>query len=298
VPELPEVETIRSGLATHVPGSAIEGVEVHAPQVLRRQDGGPGALGDLVVGRTITGAHRRGKFLWLTLAGEDYALLIHLGMSGQVLVRAREREPHRHLRVRLALRRQDGSAQDLWFVDQRMFGYLAAVPLGPDPHGGGPIPVTMTHIGPDPFEPALVPGSPLRRRINRRIRASTRGIKAILLDQQVVSGVGNIYADEALWRARVHGARPANRLTAGKVEEILTAATDVMVEALAAGGTSFDALYVDVAGEPGYFERALAAYGRAGQPCLRCGALIVRETYLGRSSFRCPRCQRRPARTR
>lgn len=298
MPELPEVETVRQGLADHAIGQVIEEVEVLAPLVLRRQAGGEAEMRGLAEGRTLTGAHRRGKYLWLTLAQgdqpEDYALAIHLGMSGQVLIRELETEDHRHLRVRFALR----GGRQLWYVDQRMFGYVAAIDLVPDPHGPGLIPASVAHIGPDLFEEVLAaPGAP-RRRLNRRIRASTRGIKTILLDQQLTSGIGNIYADEALWRARVHGGRPAARLSAAKVEEILTHATDVMREALAAGGTSFDDLYVDIAGEAGYFERSLAAYGRAGQPCLRCGAAIVRESFQNRSSFRCPRCQRRPATSR
>lgn len=295
MPELPEVETVRAGLAQHSVGHTITRVESYAPLPLRRQYGGAHELAALVTDRTITGAYRRGKYLWLTLSHggerEDYALAIHLGMSGQVLIRDGDRSPHRHLRVRFHL----GPSRQMWFVDQRMFGYVAALGLLPDPHAEGLIPETMVHIGPDLLEAVLAPGTPYRQELNRRIRRSTRGIKSILLDQELVSGIGNIYADEALWRTRLHFARPASRLTAAKVNEVLDAATDVLHEALAAGGTSFDELYVNVAGEQGYFERSLAAYGREGEPCYRCGARIVRESYLNRSSFRCPRCQRRPA---
>jgi len=200
--------------------------------------------------------------------------------------------------VRFTLVDADGQQRQMWFVDQRMFGYLTAVELAPDVHGAGLIPETMTHIGPDLLEPALQPHTPARAAINREVRRSRRGIKAVLLDQEIISGIGNIYADEALWRTRLHYARPAHRLTRGTVEELLDATTDVLNEALRAGGTSFDALYVNVAGEQGYFERSLQAYGRAGQPCHRCGGTIVREVFTNRSSYRCPRCQRRPHSTR
>lgn len=296
MPELPEVETVRAGLADHAVGHTITGVEVHAPRSVRHQLGGAHELEALTVGRRIVSAERRGKYLWLRLGTadgpEDHGLLIHLGMSGQVLIRDGAGEAHRHLRVALSL--AGPGERSMWFVDQRMFGYVVAISLVPDPHGTELVPASMTHIGPDLLEPALAPGAPGRQELNRRIRRSGRGIKAILLDQEFVSGIGNIYADEALWRTRTHYARPGARFTRAQVDELLTAATDVLTEALAAGGTSFDALYVNVAGEQGYFERSLAVYGREGKPCHRCGALIVREAFANRSSFRCPRCQRRP----
>lgn len=298
MPELPEVETVRAGIADHAVGYRIRDVQVLAGRSLRRQLGGQEELRALVTGRVIAGAERRGKYLWLPLTGggeqEDHALVIHLGMSGQVLIRDGEISPHRHLRVRFLL---DGPVpeREMWFVDQRMFGYVAALDLTLAPDGRI-VPASMTHIGPDLLEPTLAPGTPGRRELNRRIRASSRGIKTILLDQEIVSGIGNIYADEALWRVRMHYARPADRLTSAQVNAVLDAATDVLGEALAAGGTSFDDLYVNVSGEAGYFERALAAYGRAGKPCLRCGSLIVREVFTNRSSFRCPTCQRPPRR--
>ena len=299
MPELPEVETVRAGLAEHASGHLITGIEVYAPRSIRRQLGGAQELAARVTGRLITGACRRGKYLWLRLSSdgeeEDYALLIHLGMSGQVLIREGNLDEHRHLRVRFTLERPGAVGErQMWFVDQRMFGYVAAIDLIPDPHAAGYVPETMAHIGPDLLEPAIAPGSAGRKLLNRRIRRSTRGIKTILLDQELVSGIGNIYADEALWRTRLHYARPASALSAAHVNGVLDAASDVLEEALAAGGTSFDELYVNVAGEQGYFERSLAAYGREGEPCHRCGALIVREAYTNRSSFRCPRCQRRP----
>ena len=297
MPELPEVETVRAGLAGHTVGHLITGVEVYAPRSIRRQLGGAEELAARVTGRLITGACRRGKYLWLRLSSdgeeEDYALLIHLGMSGQVLIREGNLDEHRHLRVRFTLERPGAAGErQMWFVDQRMFGYVAAIDLIPDPHAAGYVPETMAHIGPDLLEPVIAPGSAGRKLLNRRIRRSTRGIKTILLDQELVSGIGNIYANEALWRTRLHYARPASALSAAHVNGVLDAASDVLEEALAAGGTSFDELYVNVAGEQGYFERSLAVYGRSGEPCNRCGAPIVREKFMNRSSHFCPDCQR------
>lgn len=308
MPELPEVETVRAGLQAHVLGRSISHVEVYRDRSIRRQDGGPEAFAALLAGRTIGQVVRRGKFCWLTLTGpdgapEDYALLVHLGMSGQMLVKttAAGTECHPHLRVRLQL---DEDTQ-LWFVDQRTFGYLSVeelVPTADDGPGGFAgqdvaatlVPLAVAHIGRDLLDPALAPGTSARRALNRRLRAGRRGIKRALLDQSLISGIGNIYADEALWRTRVHYDQPTDRMSAAKVEAVLEAATEVLVEALAAGGTSFDALYVNVDGGSGYFERSLAVYGREGGPCPRCGGLILREVFMNRSSFRCPRCQRRP----
>lgn len=296
MPELPEVETVRAGLEEHVVGHEIANVIVHRHRAIRLQEGGERELQGLLQGRTIAGAHRRGKYLWMTLTHEgeceDYALVVHLGMSGQLLIKEADPSSHTHLRVEFQLQ----SGRNLWFVDQRLFGYVAALPLTPDPYASGYIPAMMTHIGPDLLEEICAGETKHRAAVNRKIRKSNRGIKAILLDQEFVSGIGNIYADEALWRVGMHYARPASRLRAAQVEELLGAATDVLHEALEAGGTSFDELYVDVSGEQGYFERSLAAYGREGDPCERCGRIIVRETYQNRSSYRCPKCQRKPTR--
>ncbi|TQL69439.1 DNA-(apurinic or apyrimidinic site) lyase [Nocardioides albertanoniae] len=279
MPELPEVEVVRAGLERHVVGARIVSVEVLHPRPVRRHLAGASAFAVELTDRVITGARRRGKYLWLPLDGRD-ALMAHLGMSGQMLVQPPMSADERHLRVRLRL---DGAAEgrELRFVDQRMFGGLSISP------GGAELPAEIAHIAPDPLEAAFDTEA-----VVARVRRSASGIKRILLNQSVISGVGNIYADEALWRAKLHGERPGERLSAAKVRELLGHVRDVMTQALAQGGTSFDALYVNVNGESGYFERSLAAYGREGEPCDRCGTPLRRAAFMNRSSYFCPRCQR------
>ncbi len=308
MPELPEVETIRAGVAEHVLGRPITGVEVLRERSVRRQEGGPAELIGLLAGRSLDAAVRRGKFLWLPLRGpdgqaEDHALLVHLGMSGQLLVTGAGENPH--LRVRLTF--ADGG--QLHFVDQRTFGYLTVADLVPTADGGpgglgappGPaehlLPAPVAHIGRDLLDPLLAdPDGPGRAELVRRVRRGRRGIKRALLDQTLVSGIGNIYADEALWRARVHYDRRTDMMPRAQVAAVLEAAAEVMRTALVAGGTSFDALYVNVNGASGYFDRSLNVYGREGLPCPRCGTPIVREAFMNRSAAFCPRCQRRPRR--
>lgn len=295
MPELPEVETVRAGLAAHVLGRTVVGVEVLRASAVRRHEGGAGEFTALLTGRTFGAAVRRGKFCWLLLdapgAGAEEALLIHLGMSGQMLVQPPDADRHRHLRVRLQLTGPGGDGL-LDFVDQRTFGHLSVCALEPVPDGapGGlgselaAVPDPVGHIARDLLDPYLD-----RSGLVQAVRRRRTGIKRALLDQGLVSGVGNIYADEALWRARVHYATQTLRMR--RVPEVLDAAERVMREAVAAGGTSFDALYVNVNGASGYFDRSLAAYGQAGRPCPRCGAIVVREAFMNRSSYRCPQCQ-------
>ncbi|WP_435300432.1 bifunctional DNA-formamidopyrimidine glycosylase/DNA-(apurinic or apyrimidinic site) lyase [Timonella sp. A28] len=305
MPELPEVETVREGLERHVVGRTIRDVSVLRDYSVRRHEGGPHDFVDRLRGETIEYVARRGKFLWLGFTGSDEALVGHLGMSGQLLVKdANEQtEPHRHLRVRMTL---EGSAHQpnrvfLDFVDQRTFGYLAVSDLAatPDEQPGGlgtqysTVPDLLGHISRDLLDPTYGPETPGRNLLNKKIRSKQAAIKRILLDQSVVSGIGNIYADEALWRARIHGERPANKLTRKAVDELLSHAHDVMSQALVQGGTSFDALYVNVNGESGYFDRSLNAYGQEGHPCGRCGTTIERVMFMNRSSFFCPKCQRK-----
>jgi formamidopyrimidine-DNA glycosylase len=284
VPELPEVEVVRRGLEAHVLDRTVESVEVLHARPVRRHLPGPEDFAARLTGRVFTAARRRGKYLWLPLADSSDALLAHLGMSGQLLVQAPDAPRERHLRV---LFRLAGTGErpplDLRFVDQRMFGGLSFSPAGAD------LPPELRHIARDPLDPEFDDAA-----FVRRVRRSASGIKRILLNQTMVSGVGNIYADEGLWLARVHGDRPGDRLRAADVHRVLDAARAVMTAALGEGGTSFDALYVNVNGESGYFDRSLNAYGREGEPCRRCGTPIRRESFMNRSSFSCPRCQPRP----
>lgn len=287
MPELPEVEVVRRGLADHVLGRTITSVEVSHPRAVRRHLAGRADFSARLAGRTITAARRRGKYLWLELdepgPGAD-AVLAHLGMSGQMLVADDERPAEKHLRVRF--RFADGGPE-LRFVDQRTFGGLSVHPLaGPDL-----LPEPVAHIARDPMDPAFDLDAAVAG-----IRRRRTEVKRALLDQTVVSGIGNIYADEALWRARLHGARPTEALSRTQGRALLTAAGEVMAAALAAGGTSFDALYVNVNGASGYFDRSLAVYGQADRPCPRCGTPVRREAFMNRSSFSCPRCQPRPRR--
>jgi formamidopyrimidine-DNA glycosylase len=278
VPELPEVETVRSGLESLVVGRRIETAEVLHPRAVRRHEAGPADFAARLRGRRLDAARRRGKYLWLP-TGED-ALLAHLGMSGQLLVGPPDEPLSTHVRVRFTF---DDGGPDLRFTDQRTFGHLL---LAAD---GAELPPVIAHIAPDPLEEAFDPAV-LAVRLSRR----RTGIKRALLDQSLISGVGNIYADEALWRARLHFARAADRLRPAEVARLIEAVREVLGEALTAGGTSFDSLYVNVNGESGYFDRSLNVYGRAGEPCPRCGTPIRRDPFMNRSSYTCPVCQPRP----
>jgi formamidopyrimidine-DNA glycosylase len=330
MPELPEVEVVRRGLSAHVRGRTVSDVVVHHPRAVRRHLPGADDLVHRLRGRVVTDVRRRGKYLWLDLAPSgfppdrhrstsemsgsslagraqsattvaDDALVMHLGMSGQLLVQPASAAPETHLRVVLSF--ADGDPQ-LRFVDQRTFGGLALEPLvaadsGHVPTGDGPgepgddvletVPASVAHIARDPLDPRYD-----LARTAARLRAKHSEVKRALLDQTLVSGIGNIYADEALWRVGLHGERPTERLTRGQAIDLLTAAAEVMRESLGQGGTSFDALYVNVNGQGGYFERHLAAYGRAGEPCDRCGTPIVRQAFMNRSSYSCPHCQPPP----
>ncbi|GAB4083513.1 DNA-formamidopyrimidine glycosylase [Myceligenerans cantabricum] len=345
MPELPEVETVRDGLDRLVVGAVVRGVEVRRDYSVRRHEGGPSDFTGRLTGRRLAAAVRRGKFLWLPLAADDDgpgrhlpppsglapssvadrtgghlpspsgsaahpddALLAHLGMSGQLLVRSgtsADDWQHPHLRVRLRLEGAPDVGGEpvryLDFVDQRTFGHLSVQDLVPDRAPDGPgtrspagqgsdlpaLPEPVAHIARDLLDPHA-----RREETARRVRRRRTQIKRALLDQTLVSGVGNIYADEALWRAAVHGRRPTDRMGQAEVLRVLDAAAETMRDALAQGGTSFDALYVNVNGESGYFARNLDVYGRAGELCRRCGTAVRREQFMNRSSYFCPRCQR------
>ncbi|WP_432536856.1 bifunctional DNA-formamidopyrimidine glycosylase/DNA-(apurinic or apyrimidinic site) lyase [Kineococcus arenarius] len=311
MPELPEVEVVRRGLARWVAGRRVRETHLLHPRVARRHVAGPADAVARLDGTVLADAVRRGKYLWLPLVDPAHgaaaeALVVHLGMSGQLLVEAEDAPEEKHLRARWRFddsRVPDGAAgTELRFVDQRTFGGLAVVPLVPTPDGGpgglgedpgaawGPsLPAPVAHIARDPLDPAFDDAA-----FARRLRERTTGLKRALLDQALISGVGNIYADEALWRARLHYARPTRTLRAAQVEVLLAGLREVMTAALAAGGTSFDALYVNVNGASGYFDRSLAVYGQAGRPCPRCGTPVRRDAFMNRSSFTCPACQPRP----
>ena len=313
MPELPEVEVVRRGLAAHVTGRTITAVRVHHPRAVRRHEAGPADLTARLLGSRISGTGRRGKYLWLTLdegADEplarrecasdeplapretDSALVVHLGMSGQMLLGSTpstgaggpQRRPNEnHLRIAALL--DDGTTVS--FVDQRTFGgWMVTELVDVD---GAQVPEPVAHIARDPLDPGFD-----RDAVVNVLRHKNSEIKRQLLDQTVVSGIGNIYADEALWRAKVNPTRLASGLSRRKLAELLDAATAVMSDALGQGGTSFDSLYVNVNGESGYFDRSLDAYGRDGQPCRRCGAVMRREKFMNRSSCYCPQCQPRP----
>jgi formamidopyrimidine-DNA glycosylase len=283
VPELPEVEVVRRGLADFTTGRTIDAVEVLHPRPVRRHLAGPDDFVATLKGQTFGAPARRGKYLWLPLESGD-AVLAHLGMSGQFRVQPVGTPDEKHLRIRFRFADSGGEVR---FLDQRMFGGLSYA------EGGAELPAEIAHIARDPFDPLFdldAAAAGLRRR--------KTGLKRALLDQTVVSGIGNIYADEALWRAKLHYAKATETLKPQQAKEILGHAKAVMAEALDVGGTSFDALYVNVNGESGYFERGLAVYGQENSPCPRDGRPIRREPFMNRSSFRCPKCQPAPRHAR
>ncbi|MGW4123756.1 bifunctional DNA-formamidopyrimidine glycosylase/DNA-(apurinic or apyrimidinic site) lyase [Nocardia sp. NPDC004711] len=283
MPELPEVEVVRRGLTEHVVGRVLDRVTVKHPRSVRRHELGGDDLAARLTGLRVENAQRRGKFLWLTFDEPDTSLVVHLGMSGQMLVQPATAPLEKHAHIIAAL--DDGN--ELRFVDQRTFGgWMLSDLVEVD---GTWVPESAAHIARDPLDPLFDADA-----VVKTLRGKQSEIKRLLLDQTVVSGVGNIYADEALWRAEIHGERSASKLTGPALHTLLGETRNVMDEALRAGGTSFDALYVNVNGQSGYFERSLNAYGREDEPCRRCGAIMRREKFMNRSSFSCPRCQPRP----
>ena len=322
MPELPEVEVVRRGLVSWVRGRTITSVEVLDPRSLRRHALGPEDFAGNLEGARVLDVVRRGKFLWMPLADTPapsgngipadeladqpapaVALMAHLGMSGQLLMQDPGVPDEKHLKVRLRLSPADGMPGQLRFVDQRIFGGLFLTTLIPTDDGGpgglaeSPLPLIAeeaAHIARDPLDPWFS-----FETFYRRLRARKTGLKRALLDQGLVSGIGNIYADEALWKAQLHFARPTDTLRRADALRVIDAAREVMADALAAGGTSFDSLYVNVNGASGYFDRSLNAYGREGLECKRCAAAgrvsrLLREQFMNRSSYTCPVCQPRP----
>jgi formamidopyrimidine-DNA glycosylase len=292
LPELPEVEVVRAGLIPAVTGAHVTRVRVLDERSLRRH---PGPAEDFIhrlTGASFAAPSRRGKYLWLPVAGSDEALVVHLGMSGQVLLREPDAELAKLTRIVLDLEQPGYGAVRVDFVDQRVFGSMALdelVPTADQP--GERVPASVTHIARDPLDPHFDD----RAFLDRLARRDTT-IKRALLDQTLVSGIGNIYADEALWAARVHYDQPTRSLTRPRARTLLAEVRAVLAKALAEGGTSFDAQYVNVNGASGYFSHSLNAYGRQGLPCPRCGTPIVRESFMNRGSHFCPHCQRIRAR--
>ncbi|MEF3404099.1 bifunctional DNA-formamidopyrimidine glycosylase/DNA-(apurinic or apyrimidinic site) lyase [Agromyces sp. CCNWLW203] len=305
MPELPEVEVVRAGLAPAVTGAVVSAVEVLEPRSLKRHDAASGDFEALLTGARIDAAVRRGKFLWLPLSADERragrAVVGHLGMSGQMLLRTPDHPgDDAHARVRLHLEHPEHGELRVDFVDQRIFGSLAIDRLVPTADGeiagfsdgvtgewARQVPAQVAHIARDPLDPAFSD-----RDFVAALAKRGTAIKRVLLDQGVVSGIGNIYADESLWAVRLHGEQPASSLSTRRARELLGAVREVLGKALAEGGTSFDAQYVNVNGASGYFEHSLNAYGRAGKPCPRCGTAMVRESFMNRGSHFCPRCQR------
>ena len=277
MPELPEVETVRRGLQHLVTGYRItEALDLH-PRALKPESIAPLAT---LNGAKITGTNRRGKFIWLTL-NRPYVLVAHLGMSGQFLIHQKNLPKATHVRAQFNLKKTMRT-QELVFNDQRTFGWLSIEELRDN------VPTSAQHIAPDPFDSLFEKAATVKNYLRRNIK-----IKTALLNQEIMSGVGNIYADETLWRAKVHPETITSELSAKKIAAIIDYATEVMSEAIEKGGTSFDDLYINVNGESGFFEQSLAAYGQEGESCPRCGTPIKRITFGARSSHFCSRCQKR-----
>ena len=312
MPELPEVETVRLGLSEYIVGAKVTSVDIFDARSLKRHLAGPTDFVQTLTGATITGVVRRGKFLWMPLIARrqkqtTLALVGHLGMSGQMLIRDRGAEPDKLTRVTIHLTSVSGQKLEFRFVDQRLFGSLQlddlVVTKDGGPGGHAPdlasrsgeydwwckIPASASHIARDPLDPDFD-----LDKVLGLLKKKNSGIKRVLLDQGVLSGVGNIYADESLWRARIHYDHPANRLSRAKTEDLMAAVRDILAAAVEAGGTSFDEQYKNVNGESGYFEVSLNAYGQTDLPCARCGTPIRRDAWMNRGSHFCPKCQKRP----
>ena len=295
MPELPEVEVVRLGLVPVVSGARVESVEILDPRSLKRHRGPPEDFRHRLEGAEFDRPLRRGKFLWIPLRGTTQALVCHLGMSGQVLLGEEASDFGSHLRIRLGLVPATGKPYVVGFVDQRIFGSLAVDDLVDGDGAGGwgsddpRVPYSVTHIARDPLDEAFDLDA-----VSAKVRGKNTEIKRVLLDQGVISGIGNIYADEALWATQLHYRYPTNRLSKKTFALLIHNVKEVLMKALAEGGTSFDQQYVNVNGKSGYFAHSLMAYGQQGSPCAKCGSILVREPWMNRSSHRCPRCQRVP----
>ncbi|AIT89460.1 bifunctional DNA-formamidopyrimidine glycosylase/DNA-(apurinic or apyrimidinic site) lyase [Corynebacterium ulcerans] len=283
MPELPEVEVVRRGLECHAVGKTLTSITVSHPRAVRYTEGGAQEIEARLHGRSLSSVHRRGKFLWFVL-DDSCALMVHLGMSGQMLIKHADAHSHPHTRIRCSLSDEEARGE-LWFVDQRTFGYWRLAEL--TYAHNRLVPEPMAHIAADLLEPVqdLMATA-------RLIKSKHVEIKKLLLNQEIVAGIGNIYADEMLWSAQIHPRQKAHRLSLSAIHSLLREGQIVMNKALLQGGTSFDSLYVNVNGESGYFDVSLHAYGQEGRPCGRCGCAVMREKFSNRSSHFCPQCQR------
>ncbi|MCX8530518.1 MAG: bifunctional DNA-formamidopyrimidine glycosylase/DNA-(apurinic or apyrimidinic site) lyase [Rhodoluna sp.] len=314
MPELPEVETVRAGLAPALTNAVVTAVDVLDARSFKRHPGGVEDFKATIIGSKILAVVRRGKFLWMPLElpanrSGDYKLAMvgHLGMSGQMLLRTPGFADDKLTRVIIQARTADGQMVEMRFVDQRLFGSLAIDELVPTKDGlpGGfsngigetatgqsawwlnLIPASAAHLTRDPLDVNFD-----EKAVLTRFKTKNSGIKRVLLDQQTLSGIGNIYADESLWRSQLHYDQPAASISTAKAKELLEHVREILAKAVTEGGTSFDEQYKNVNGESGYFAVSLNAYGMTGMPCKRCGTEIKRENWMNRGSHFCPKCQK------
>jgi len=293
MPELPEVETVARDLDRWVAGARIADARVSWERTIRHPQPVERFVAE-VSGSTIARVRRRAKTVLIHL-DDGRVVTVALRMTGALIVAppATPDDPYARVVFQLADGRQ------LRYRDVRKFGRIGLweggglrarqgwrIAEGRAPYRVGDI---FARHGPEPLSRSFS-----SKRFAERLRHRSGRLKSLLLDQSFVAGIGNIYADEALWRAQVHGEREAAALSKPALGRLIEHARDVMLEALGQGGTSFDALYVNVNGASGYFDRSLSSYGRDGRPCPRCGTLIRREAFMNRSSYSCPRCQPRP----
>lgn len=297
MPELPEVETVRAGLAAKLVGARVIKIDIADPRSLKRHLLGPRHFVDELIGQTFEAVVRRGKFLWLPFS-DSRAMVGHLGMSGQLLLRTPNYPEDRQTRVVIHAETSQGELVEVRFVDQRIFGSLAIEDLietfdnqpggfSPEAPASNLIPVVVAHISRDLLDPDFDP-----KTVASKMSKRASGIKRVLLDQNLLSGIGNIYADESLWLAKLHYDQPANTIRVSKLLELIEIAKQVLERAVLQGGTSFDEQYKNVNGDSGYFSQSLNAYGQAGKACPRCGGQIERKAWANRGSHFCPRCQR------
>jgi formamidopyrimidine-DNA glycosylase len=302
MPELPEVETVRAGLAASIAGATITDLKIHDARSLKRHLSGPKDFRKKLVGTKVLDVVRRGKFLWLPLDSGATALVGHLGMSGQMLIRTPDYPADNLNRVTIEFETSKGKPLELRFVDQRIFGSLAIDDLVETRDGGtggfsagknrskpwqNLIPISAAHIARDPLDEAFDQDA-----VVSKMRAKKSGIKRVILDQNLVSGIGNIYADESLWLAKLHFDRSSDGISKAKLTELMEISKQVLAAAVKQGGTSFDEQYKNVNGESGYFAQQLYAYGQTDRPCARCQTPIRRQAWANRGSHFCPRCQR------